>query len=349
MLIENLVKDYDTFYKIFTRLSGMKIVTGAEGFIGSNLVAGLEAAGEDIAVCDTFHDTSKRDNLSKRDIKNTIRSEELFNFLSGHTKNIETIFLLGAISSTTETNTKLLEKINVDLPKKIWAWCKNNHVKLIYASSAATYGDGSRGFDDNLSLADLKKLQPLNAYAQSKHEFDLFISSDQLDHNDSSAQWAGLKFFNVYGPNEYHKKSQMSVIPQFFNQIITTGKASLFQSHNSKYSDGGQLRDFIWVEDCVRVMMWFDKNLSSSGLYNCGTGNARSFLDLAKLVFSAMDKEENIEYIPTPEAIRDKYQYFTQANMDKLKSLGYDMNFTTLENGVTQYVRDYLMGDDQFL
>ena len=349
MLIENLVKNWVTFYRIFTRLGDMRLVTGAEGFIGSNLVAGLEAAGEDIVVCDTFNDSSKRHNLSKRDIKNTIRSEELFEFLSDNTKNIETIFLLGAISSTTETDTKLLEKINVDLPKKIWAWCKNNHVKLIYASSAATYGDGSKGFDDNLSLDDLKTLQPLNAYAQSKHEFDMFISSDQFDHNDSNAQWAGLKFFNVYGPNEYHKKSQMSVIPQFFNQITSTGKASLFQSHNSKYSDGGQLRDFIWVEDCVRVMMWLDKNLPRSGLYTCGTGNARSFLDLAKLVFSAMGKEENIEYIPTPEAIRDKYQYFTQARMDKLKSLGFDMNFTTLENGVTQYVRDYLMGDDQFL
>ena len=327
----------------------MKLVTGAGGFIGSYLAASLEAAGSTLAICDRLDKPDKMKNLAKRTLAHKIAPEDLLAFLQDHAGDIESIFHMGAISSTTEMNVALITEMNVTLPIKIWDWCRDNQVPLIYASSAATYGDGALGFDDNDSVEALQKLQPLNPYGRSKNEFDIWVAEQIAADADSPPHWAGLKFFNVYGPNEYHKGGQMSVVPQVFKQISETGRARLFQSHHPDYEDGGQLRDFVWVGDCVDVMLWLEAQPEVSGIFNCGTGQARSFRDLATAVFTALGKAVAIEYIPTPENIRDKYQYFTEANMSKLKAAGYERPATTLEEGVGRYVTDYLMAEDGYI
>ena len=273
----------------------MKLVTGGAGFIGSNLVAALEESGSEIAVCDWFDDSSKIQNLKKRTLSYRIRPEDLFDFLTEHSGEIDTVFLLGAISSTTETQVKLITKVNVELPIQIWNWCRDNGVRLIYASSAATYGDGSLGFIDNSSMEELRNLKPLNAYGCSKNQFDIWVAEQVHARAGTPPQWVGLKFFNVYGPNEYHKGQQMSVVPQVYKQISKTGRARLFKSHHPDFEDGGQLRDFIWVGDCINVMQWLDENPKVSGLFNCGTGQARSFLDLTAVVFDAMAAINELE------------------------------------------------------
>ena len=327
----------------------MKLVTGAGGFIGSNLVAALEAMGHKIAVCDWLDAPEKIRNLENRRIAERISPDGLLAFMRERAGEIETVFHMGAISSTTETNAALINEINVTLPIQIWMWCRDNEVPLIYASSAATYGDGALGFDDDDSLQALKRLQPLNLYGQSKNTFDIWVAEQVAGRAAAPPQWAGLKFFNVYGPNEYHKGGQMSVVPQIFKQISETGRARLFRSHNPNYEDGGQSRDFVWVGDCVEVMLWLEAQPTVSGVFNCGTGQARSFLDLATAVFQAMGKDVLIDYVPTPEAIRDKYQYFTEANMAKLRAAGYDRSFTSLENGVGRYVTEHLMFEGSYL
>ena len=327
----------------------MKVVTGAAGFIGSNLVAALEKSGDEIAVCDWLEDPEKQRNLAKRTISHEIRPENLFEFLGDHPDQIDTVFLLGAISSTTETNVPLITKVNVQLPIQIWNWCCGNGVRLIYASSAATYGDGSLGFVDNFSVEALRGLRPLNAYGRSKNQFDNWVAKQVSDGAAIPPQWVGLKFFNVYGPNEYHKGEQMSLVPQLYEQIVEGGRARLFKSHHPKYEDGGQQRDFIWIGDCINVMQWLDENPRVSGLFNCGTGKARTFLDLTKSIFAAMGKEILIDFVPTPENIRGKYQYFTQANMENLILSGYSAEFTKLEDGVKLYVSDYLMSEDRYV
>ena len=327
----------------------MKLVTGAGGFIGSNLVAALEAMGHKIAVCDWLDAPEKIRNLENRRIAERISPDGLLAFMRERAGEIETVFHMGAISSTTETNAALINEINVALPIQIWMWCRDNEVPLIYASSAATYGDGALGFDDDDSLQALKRLQPLNLYGQSKNTFDIWVAEQVAGRAAAPPQWAGLKFFNVYGPNEYHKGGQMSVVPQIFKQISETGRARLFRSHNPNYEDGGQSRDFVWVGDCVEVILWLEGQPTVSGVFNCGTGQARSFLDLATAVFQAMGKDVLIDYVPTPEAIRDKYQYFTEANMAKLRAAGYDRSFTSLENGVGRYVTEHLMFEGSYL
>ena len=327
----------------------MKLVTGAGGFIGSNLVAALEAMGHKIAVCDWLDAPEKIRNLENRRIAERISPDGLLAFMRERAGEIETVFHMGAISSTTETNAALINEINVTLPMQIWMWCRDNEVALIYASSAATYGDGALGFDDDDSLQALQRLQPLNLYGQSKNTFDIWVAEQVAGGAAAPPHWAGLKFFNVYGPNEYHKGGQMSVVPQIFKQISETGRARLFRSHNPNYEDGGQSRDFVWVGDCVEVMLWLEAQPTVSGVFNCGTGQARSFLDLANAVFQAMGKDALIDYVPTPEAIRDKYQYFTEANMAKLRAAGYDRSFTSLENGVGRYVTEHLMLEDAYL
>ena len=327
----------------------MKLVTGAAGFIGSNLVAALEKRGDEIAVCDWLEDPAKMCNLAKRTISHQIRPENLFEFLRDHRDQIDTVFLLGAISSTTETNVPLITKVNVELPIQIWNCCRDNDIRLIYASSAATYGDGSLGFIDNCSVEELRKYKPLNAYGCSKNEFDIWVIEQVISRSGAPPQWVGLKFFNVYGPNEYHKGGQMSVVPQIYKQIYQTGRARLFKSHHTNYRDGGQLRDFIWVGDCIRVVEWLDKHPDISGIFNCGTGQARTFLDLARLVFVAMGKKMAVDFVPTPKSIRNNYQYFTEANMQKLKSAGYSEEFTSLEDGVKQYVTNFLMAEDRYV
>lgn len=326
----------------------MIIITGAAGFIGSNLVKFLEDhTQEPLVIVDVLDHQEKWQNLKNRKIHDFIFPESLFPYLNENAGKITHLFHLGAISATTETDANLIIETNFRLSKELLAWCTEHSVAFIYASSAATYGDGSHGFVDTESDADLKAFTPLNAYAWSKHLFDRHI----LDLKDKGLklppQWVGLKFFNVYGPNEYHKGQQMSVVKHIFESVKSGGAAKLFRSYKEGYKDGEQLRDFIWIDDCTKVMHWFYQNKTKSGLFNVGTGKARSFYDLASSVFSALDRPNNIEFIDMPHNLREKYQYFTEATMDKLKNAGYTESFTSLEDGVKQYV-SYLKKDDPY-
>lgn len=329
----------------------MIIVTGGTGFIGSNLVCALEEAGhEDIVICDTFGEGDKWRNIAKREVKDIVHPDRLFDYLETHADDIEVIFHLGAISSTTETDVDLIVETNVVLSRRLWKWCGKNQKRFIYASSAATYGDGNQGFDDVQSPQELEQYQPLNAYGWSKHVFDRRVARVLETKNEPiPPQWAGLKFFNVYGPNEYHKEDQMSVICKLYPQVMAGATAKLFKSHHPDYDDGGQLRDFVYVKDCVAVMMFLLKQPKVCGLFNVGTGEARSFKDLAEATFKAAGKEPKINYIDMPEQLRDKYQYFTQASMDKLRQAGFNADFTSLEEGVADYVQNYMSKEDRYL
>lgn len=328
----------------------MIIVTGGTGFIGSNLVAGLEESGcKDIVICDTLGAEDKWQNIAKRELRDIVNPERLFDYLDTHKENIEVIFHMGAISSTTESDVDLIAETNIVLSRRLWKWCGKNDVRFIYASSAATYGDGEAGFVDTQEIEPLAKLRPLNAYGWSKHVFDRRIAR-VLDNDVEKVppQWAGLKFFNVYGPNEYHKGDQMSVICKLYPQVMAGAAAKLFKSHHKDYEDGGQLRDFVYVKDCVSVMLWLYENKDINGLFNVGTGNARSFKDLAEATFEAASKPCKINYIDMPDHLREKYQYFTEADMNKLRSAGYDKPFTELEDGVRDYVQNYMAKEDAY-
>ncbi len=327
----------------------MLLVTGGAGFIGSNLVAALSAQGRDVVVCDRLGSGDKWRNLAHHDIEDVIPPEELPEFLRWAEGRLTGVFHLGAISSTTETDGDALLANNFRLSKVFWDHCSREEIPLIYASSAATYGDGAEGFDDDPERAALARLRPLNGYGWSKQLFDRWVLRRLAKDGPAPPKWAGLKFFNVYGPNEYHKGGQASVPWHLFGQISRGEPAKLFKSHHPDYADGGQLRDFIWVGDCVDVMLWLLDTPSVSGLFNVGTGKARSFADLARAVFAAMERPEDISYVPTPEAIRDKYQYFTEAKMARLRAAGYDKPFTELEDGVGRYVRDFLSQSDPYL
>jgi len=331
----------------------MIIVTGGAGFIGSNIVAALEERGVGrIVVCDTFGDTAKWRNLAKRDLYNCIDSTQLFDFLEAQKSQVQVIFHMGAISDTTEKNVDLILDQNYRLTIKLLQWCGRNRVRLIYASSAATYGDGSAGFQDSFTRKDLSKLRPLNPYGWSKHMVDRTVAQiRELSSNDDyplPPQYAGLKFFNVYGPNEYHKGGQMSMVNQVYHQILQKGTARLFKSDRPDYPDGGQLRDFIYVNDCLDVMMWLYDHPEKSGLFNVGTGQARSFADLARAVFSALMRPESLEFIDMPDILKGKYQYFTQSINAALGGAGYPHSFTSLEEGVKDYVQRFLMQDDPY-
>lgn len=328
----------------------MIIVTGGTGFIGSNLVAALEEKGaKDIVVCDTFGEGDKWRNIAKRELRDIVHPDNLFDYLETHTDKVEVIFHMGAISSTTETDVDLIVETNVVLSRRLWKWCGTNGKRLIYASSAATYGDGEQGFEDVQSVEGLAKLKPLNAYGWSKHLFDRRVARVLEEKSESiPTQWAGLKFFNVYGPNEYHKEDQMSVICKLYPQVVAGAAAKLFKSHRDDYEDGGQLRDFVYVKDCVNVMIWLYENEKVSGLFNVGTGEARSFKDLAESTFKAAGKDPKINYIDMPEQLREKYQYFTEANMSNLRQAGYDKEFTSLEDGITDYVQNYMSKEDGY-
>lgn len=328
----------------------MIIVTGGAGFIGSNLVAGLEEAGhKDIVVCDVFGTDDKWRNLAKRELKDIVHPDRLFDYLETHKDTIDVIFHMGAISSTTEQDVDLIVETNVVLSRRLWKWCGKNQKRFIYASSAATYGDGNQGFKDFQKPEELSKLQPLNAYGWSKHVFDRRVSRILETNNEPiPKQWAGLKFFNVYGPNEYHKDDQMSVICKLYPQVVAGATAKLFKSHHHKYEHGGQLRDFVYVKDCVDVMLFLISQPQTNGLFNVGTGEARSFKDLAEATFKAAGKEPKINYIDMPEQLREKYQYFTQADMNKLRQAGYNNDFTSLEDGVRDYVENYMACEDRY-
>jgi len=328
----------------------MIIVTGGAGFIGSNLVKALEARGDrDIVVCDILGHDDKWKNIAKRELTDIIPPEALAEFLSDNSKDIETIFHMGAISATTERDADLIVQSNIRLSLDLWNWCARFETPLIYASSAATYGNGDRGFGDDDSIDGLAKLRPMNAYGWSKHAFDRRVARIVSENGPRPPHWAGLKFFNVYGPNEYHKGGQISVALKNFREISEDGKAVLFRSHNPDYPDGGQERDFVWVGDCVDVALWLSGTPDVAGIFNVGTGSARTFDDLARAVFKAMGKEPVIEFVDTPEAIRDRYQYFTEADMSRLRAAGFDQAPTGLEEGVGKYVRESLMAPDPYI
>lgn len=327
----------------------MILITGGAGFIGSNLAAALEARhADDIAICDMLGHGDKWRNIAKRGLAAIVPPDGLFEYLEHNTERVDTIFHLGAISTTTETDGDLLTRTNFTLSLELWQWCAAHDARLIYASSAATYGDAQAGFDDEFSCAALARLRPLNGYGWSKHLFDRRVAGIIAAGGPQPKQWAGLKFFNVYGPNEYHKGAQQSVPAQIYAKAKTDAPAILFKSHNPKYPDGGQLRDFVWIDDCTDVMLWLYDHPAVNGLFNMGTGQARSFADLAKAVFAALGKEPNIRYIDTPENIRAQYQYFTEAKMARLRAAGYSKPFTSLEAGITRYVQDFLHTDDPY-
>jgi ADP-L-glycero-D-manno-heptose 6-epimerase len=321
----------------------MIVATGGAGFIGSNLVTALQdrTAGE-IAVCDRLGRDDKWRNLAGCELAAWVEPDDLLPFLAGHRDRIEAVVHLGAISSTTETDADLIVQTNFGLTMRLWDWCAASRVPLIYASSAATYGDGAAGFDDDGSVAALARLRPLNAYGWSKHLTDRRIARIVAEGGPRPPQWAGLKFFNVYGPNEGHKGAQQSVVPQVWRQVRSGGSAQLFRSYRPDVPDGEQRRDFVWVGDAVAVMLWLLDHPEVSGLFNVGSGRARSFNDLALAVFAALGREPRIEYVEMPVQLRDRYQYFTEAPIDRLRRAGYDAPMTTLEEGIHRYVRDHL-------
>jgi len=328
----------------------MIVVTGGAGFIGSNLVAGLAERGiTDVAVVDRFRNGDKWRNLAKRELRALVRPEEVMAFLDAHAAEIDTVFHLGAISATTETDVDKIVANNVALSMDLWHWCAWRGARFIYASSAATYGDGTQGFDDDGSVEALAGLRPLNPYGWSKHLFDRRVARAVLEGETAPPQWAGLKFFNVYGPNEAHKGDMMSVVAKLHPKLSAGEPARLFKSHRAGIEDGGQRRDFIWVGDCVNVMLWLLDHPDVSGLFNVGTGKARSFRDLAEATFAALGRAPRIEYVDMPETLRDKYQYFTEARTDRLRAAGYDAPFTELEEGVRRYVQDHLSQPDPYV
>jgi len=316
----------------------MIVVTGAAGFIGSCLVGKLNQEGfNDIIVVDLFNNEQKNKNLAAKKIKEYVDRNDFFDWLDTQKDHVEFIFHLGARTDTAEFDHDLLDRLNTSYSKVIWQKCIDYQIPLVYASSAATYGLGELGYDDNEEI--IPQLKPLNPYGESKNEFDKWV----LQQDKAPYFWAGLKFFNVYGPNEYHKGRMASVIMHAFNQISATDHMKLFRSHNPAYKDGEQMRDFVYVKDVVDVCYFLMHHRKDSAIYNLGSGKARTFLDLVKATFKAMGKEESISFIDTPADIRDKYQYFTEANMEKLKSIGYVKPFTSLEEGVEDYVLGYLM------
>lgn len=314
----------------------MIVVTGAAGFIGSALVAKLNELGkEDLILVDDFSNIDKNRNLDGKQYSKRI---DRFEFIKNPSiyGEIDIIYHLGARTDTTEFDKEIFDVLNVEYSKKIWEYCTKNRIPLVYASSAATYGDGSHGFDDDMS--QIPSLEPLNPYGASKQEFDMWV----LEQTETPPHWAGLKFFNVFGPNEYHKGRMASVVLHAYRQIMETGRMKLFASHHPDYPDGGQKRDFIYVKDVIDLVLFWGEKEDVSGIFNVGTGKARTFLDLVNSVFHALGMEPKIEFIPTPEDIRDKYQYFTEAKMNRTRNAGYSQEFQKLEDAIDDYVNRYL-------
>lgn len=320
------------------------IVTGAAGFIGSCMVQYLNEQGyNNLILVDEFSTPAKQNNWQSKKYTHLVNRDEFFIWLQKCDDQIACVIHLGARTDTTEFDYSIHQRLNVQYSKNVWEYCTSNYIPLIYASSAATYGAGELGYNDDHEV--IEQLKPLNPYGISKNEFDKWV----LKQENSPPLWAGLKFFNIYGPNESHKERMASVIWHSFNQINTNGEVKLFKSHRPDFKDGEQLRDFVYVKDLLKVMFWMMLSMNDSawaesknGLYNLGTGTARSFYDLACATFKGLDKEPKIVFIDMPEDIRDKYQYFTEANMQKLHLAGYSDDFYSLENGVEEYVRNYL-------
>jgi len=326
------------------------IVTGAAGFIGSCMVSYLNRKGyNNIIIVDEFFDDEKKPNYVDKKIVARVERDDLFNWLVKEPVDVDFIFHLGARTDTTEFDYAIHEKLNVEYSKLVWNYCVQENIPLVYASSAATYGNGASGYKDDHDL--VSELKPLNPYGVSKNEFDKWV----LTRDVRPPFWAGLKFFNVYGPNEYHKGRMASVVFHAFNQVKNTGKVKLFRSHDPRFKDGEQLRDFIYAYDVLKIMYWFMNATNDEkkkpgalkhpppGIYNAGTGKARTFKDLAIAIFKSMNLEPSIEFIDTPGDIRDKYQYFTEATMIKLREAGYSESFFSLEDGIDDYVKNFLL------
>jgi ADP-L-glycero-D-manno-heptose 6-epimerase len=325
------------------------LVTGGAGFIGSNIVAELVAEGSyDVAVCDRLRADSsgKWRNLAKHPIIDFMSPEQMFAWMDANAAALAGVVHMGAISSTAEIDADLIIQTNFVLSREIWLWCAGRGVRLIYASSAATYGGGENGFIDADNFEAMSALRPLNAYGWSKKLFDLYARRS-AEKGIAPPEWAGLKFFNVYGPNEQHKETMKSVVAQIWPDVRQGGEVRLFRSHNPQYADGGQMRDFIYVQDAAAFAVWLLER-QVSGIFNLGSGRARSFKDLALATFAAAGREPRITYVDTPPAIRDKYQYYTQADMSRVIALGYERPFQSLEAGVKDYVQGYLAQEDAF-
>lgn len=327
----------------------MILVTGGAGFIGSNLVAALDARGERVAVCDWLGRDEKWRNLAKRNLETIVPPEKLNAFLERYAGDIEIVFHMGAISSTLETDADLVFDSNFRLSRDVWLWCKENSARLVYASSAATYGEGDNGFRDDETATALARLRPLNLYGWSKNLFDRWVAQRRERGDRGPSQCAGLKFFNVFGPNEYHKGNMRSVVEQVYPFAARDEAFALFKSYREGIPDGGQQRDFIWIGDVVNVMLWLLDHPNVNGLYNVGTGAARSFADLATAVYVATGKTPQLRYRDMPEELRPRYQYFTQADMNKLRAAGYTAPFTSLEEGVRLYVQNHLATPDRYV
>jgi ADP-L-glycero-D-manno-heptose 6-epimerase len=326
----------------------MILITGGAGFVGSCLQASLMQRGHETVVVDTLGSEGKWRNLAKHPPARIVNPADLDDFLNSHPP-VEVVFHLGAVSETTARDGDHTWATNVELSHRLWSWCGDRGVRMVYASSAATYGDGSQGFDDDSSLPALQRLRPLNLYGWTKHAFDMLVAKALLTKRDHPPQWAGLKFFNVYGPNEYHKGRMVSVVKVKHDEIASGGPARLFRADQPGMADGAQARDFIWVGDVVDVMLWLMDTPAVSGLFNLGTGQARTYLDLAHAVSDAAGMPRSVQFIDMPESLRGQYQSFTQASMDRLRKAGYAGQFTPLEEGIRRYVQDYLAKPDPFL
>lgn len=319
----------------------MILITGAAGFIASNVVAALNAAGrDDLALADDFRRKNKKQNWQGKRFACRVQRDALPLWLEQNHKKVDFVIHLGARTDTTETRWSVFHELNLVYTEKLWSICQRWQIPIIYASSAATYGNGAQGYEDSHKV--VRQLKPLNAYGRSKNGFDKWALS-QVEAGLQPPFWAGLKFFNVYGPNEYHKGRMASVILHTFESVRETGHMDLFRSHRPDYADGMQLRDFVYVKDVVDVILWLMQNKPQSGLYNVGTGRAQSFLDLTNATFGAMGKKPDIRFVDMPQDIRNKYQYFTEADMRKLRAAGYDKPFRNLAQGVDDYVKNYLM------
>ena len=325
----------------------MILVTGGAGFIGSNLQAALAAEGHETVVVDRLEEASKWRNLARHPPDQIIAPEALHDFLA-RDPPLAMAFHLGAVTDTRATDGDLLWQSNVALSQRVWQWCARHEVRLVYASSAATYGDGRDGFDDDASLAYLARLRPLNLYAWTKHAFDLWVARALARGEKRPPQWAGLKFFNVYGPNEYHKIGMISAVKVKYDEAEAGLRPRLFRSDRPGVADGEQRRDFIWVGDVVAVMLWLLNTPAASGLFNVGTGRARTYIELAHAVCRAAEREPEVEFIDMPDRLSGQYQSFTEAPIGRLRAAGFAAQFTPLEAGVSRYVRDYLGQPDPY-